>query len=84
MFGPTGLAKIVAKAVDLTSPEYLSFTLEIHPTHDRLLLGDAAGLFKHWLDKTNAEQMNHWLAMLSRNHRLLLDCLRAALRGPEP
>jgi len=36
-----------------------------------LPLGDAATLFSHWRDKTNAEKMNHWLAVLQANHRLL-------------
>ncbi|MCX6905482.1 MAG: hypothetical protein NTW03_18795, partial [Verrucomicrobia bacterium] len=79
MFGPAGLAKLVARAVELISPRHLSFTLEIHPTGERLPLGDAASLFGHWTDKTNAERMNHWLALLSRNHLLLQQAIRAAL-----
>jgi len=77
MFGPAGLGRIVAKATEAISR--VSFTLEIHPTADRLSLGDAAPLFEHWRDKTNAEQMNHWLSVLQRNHDLLLESIQAAL-----
>ncbi len=72
MFGPNGLSRIVAKAMEAIGRERVSFTLEIHPTFERLALGDAANLFEHWRDRTNAEMMNHWLAVLSRNHELLL------------
>ena len=58
MFGPAGLSQVVAKAIETIGPERVSFTLEIHPTGDRLPLGDAAPLFGHWRDKTNAEQMS--------------------------
>ena len=68
MFGPRGLQRIVAKALEGLAPAPASFTLEIHPTFERLPLGDAAPLFAHWSDKTNAEMMNHWLWTLSRNH----------------
>jgi hypothetical protein len=79
MFGPTGLSKLVARTLDLLSPQRISFTLEIHPTGERMPLGDAASLFDHWIDKTNAEQMNHWLSVLSRNHLLLRQAIQAAL-----
>jgi hypothetical protein len=80
MFGPDGLARIVRKTVESANVEQLSFTLEIHPTGERLSLGEAASLFEHWRDKNNAEQMNHWLAVLSRNHALLLECLKSSCR----
>jgi len=67
MFGPSGLRRIVLKALECIAPAPVSFTLEIHPTFERLPLGDAAPLFAHWADKTNAEMMNHWLWTLSRN-----------------
>ena len=76
MFGPAGLGRLVAKAIEAIGR--VSFTLEIHPTGERLSLGDAAPLFGHWLDKTNAEQMNHWLSVLGRNHALLLEAIKAA------
>ena len=79
MFGPAGLWKLVVRAVELMGPRRLSFTLEIHPTDERLPLGDAAQLFGHWTDKTNAEKMNHWLSVLSRNHQLLCQAIQAAL-----
>lgn len=78
MFGPAGLSRVVAKALDAIGPERVSFTLEIHPTEGLLSLGDAAPLFGHWVDKTNAERMNHWLWVLSRNHALVLEGINAA------
>lgn len=71
MFGPAGLSKIVAQALKTIGAARVSFTLEIHPQFERLPLGEAAALFGHWRDKTNAEKMNHWLAVLQANHRLL-------------
>jgi hypothetical protein len=78
MFGPAGLSKLVARAVELMGPRPSSFTLEIHPVGERLALGDAAPLFGHWTDKTNAEKMNHWLSVLSENHLLLQRAIQAA------
>lgn len=71
MFGPSGLEKIVNEAFTALDPALVSFTVEIHPTNGRSPLGDAAYLFNHWSDKTNAEQMNFWLSILLKNHRLL-------------
>jgi len=79
MFGPAGLRRIVAEAVATIGSGRVSFTLEIHPTSERLPLGDAAPLFGHWRDKTNAEQMNQWILVLRRNHGLLLEGIQAAL-----
>ena len=78
MFGPQGLADIVAAALQTIGADQLSFTLEIHPVGDRLPLDEAADLFRHWQDKTNAEKMNHWLAMLVENHRLLKELIPQA------
>jgi hypothetical protein len=78
MFGPAGLAQVVAKAIEAVGHERLSLTLEIHPTFERLPLGDAAGLFTHWHDLTHAEQMNHWLSVLAQNHDLILKTLSPA------
>lgn len=72
MFGPAGLSRIAATAVGAIGREQVSFTLEIHPSGARLPLGDAAPMFSHWRDKTNAEKMNHWLSVLGQNHDLLL------------
>ena len=85
MFGPAGLGRLVAKAIEAIGG--VSFTLEIHPTAERLELGDAAPLFGHWTDKSNAEQMNHWLSVLGQNHTLLLEGIKAvsnpgASQGP--
>jgi len=79
MFGRQGLFQIVAQAIQNFGRERISFTLEIHPTMERLALGAEAGLFQHWRDKTNAEKMNHWLSVLSENHQALRESIQAAL-----
>jgi hypothetical protein len=71
MYGPAGLAAIVAGAAGACRPDRLSFTLEIHQVEGRLPLGDAAGLFRHWQDITNAERMNNWLSVLAQNAMLV-------------
>jgi len=76
LFGPAGLAQIAAKALQAIGPDRVSFTLEIHPVFERLPLGEEAPLFSHWTDKTNAEQMNHWLSVLCDNQQLLLAAMR--------
>jgi hypothetical protein len=53
-----------------------SLTLEIHQAEGRLPLGDAARLFRHWLDLTNAERMNYWLSVLAENTVLLSTALQ--------
>ena len=71
MYGPAGLAAIVAAAIEACGLDRLSFTLEIHQVEGRLPLGDAAGLFGHWRDTTNAERMNNWLSVLAQNAMLI-------------
>ena len=71
MFGPSGLAAIVSAAIDSFGAERASLTLEIHQTEGRLPLGDAASLFRHWRDLTNAERMNYGLSVLAQNNMLL-------------
>jgi hypothetical protein len=71
MFGSAGLRRIVEEALRTLPASALSFTLEIHPTLERLDLTGVGSLFHHWRDKTNAERMNHWLWVLSRNQKLL-------------
>jgi hypothetical protein len=71
MYGPTGLAAIVSAAIGACRPQAVSFTLEIHQVEGRLPLADAASLFSHWRDTTNAERMNYWLSVLSDNAMLL-------------
>jgi hypothetical protein len=73
-FGPRGLAMVLAES--LRNPSSVSYSLEIHPTGQRMPLDDGPGLFRHWADTANAEKMNHWLAVLAENHRLLCDTLR--------
>lgn len=80
IFGPSGLAKIVNETFTLLCPALVSFTLEIHPTDGRLPLGDASDLFNHWTNKTNAEQMNFWLSILLKNHRLLQEIYKNYLK----
>ena len=71
LYGPAGLASIVTAAVEACSAGRASLTLEIHQAEGRLPLGDAAGLFRHWRDTTNAERMNYWQAVLAENHLLV-------------
>jgi hypothetical protein len=81
MFGPAGLASIVAAALATLSPAQLSFTLEIHPLAGRSGLGEDTHFFAHWRDKTNAERMKHWLNVLQRNFDLLRQLIKAAMAG---
>jgi hypothetical protein len=71
MYGPGGLASIVSAALEACRPQGVSFTLEIHQVEGRLPLADAAWLFPHWQDTTNAERMNYWLSVLSENAMLI-------------
>jgi hypothetical protein len=71
MYGPAGLASIVSAAAEACAPQGASFTIEVHQVEGRLPLGDAAWLFPHWQDTTNAERMNHWLSVLSENALLI-------------
>jgi len=48
-----------------------SFTLEIHQVDGRLPLRDAAVLFRHWRDVTNAERTDAWLAVLAEHGELV-------------
>jgi hypothetical protein len=80
MYGPTGLAAILRTAVDACGAGRASFTLEIHQAEGRLPLDDAAGLFQHWRDTTNAERTNYWLSVLSQNAMLVTSFLEPARR----
>jgi hypothetical protein len=87
MYGPAGLAQIVASATDACGLDRVSFTLEIHQVEGRLPLGDAEILFRHWTDTTNAERMNHWLSVLAQNAMLVdnaMNGLYAVARSQEP
>jgi hypothetical protein len=75
LYGPTGLKQIVERAVEKIGRARVSFTLELHPTFEQEQLDDVAPLFNHWSDKSNAEMMNHWLAVIARNQKLLRDLL---------
>ncbi len=71
MYGPDGLAAIVSAAIEASPAQAVSFTIEVHQVEGRLPLADAAGLFRHWRDTTNAERMNYWLSVLSDNAMLI-------------
>jgi len=73
LYGPAGLASIVSTALGACTPQRVSFTLEIHQVEGRLPLADAAWLFPHWRDTTNAERMNYSLSVLAENAMLLAD-----------
>ena len=81
LYGPGGLASIVSGALRACRPGAVSFTLEIHQAEGRLPLADAARLFPHWRDTTNAERMNYWLSVLGENAMLIAQRL-AELSGP--
>jgi hypothetical protein len=74
LYGPAGLAAIVETAARAGGGQP-SLTLEIHQAEGRRPLADAAGLFGHWRDLTNAERMNHWLAVLGENAALVTAAL---------
>jgi hypothetical protein len=76
LYGPAGLAAIVQAAA--RAGARASLTLEIHQVEGRRPLADAAGLFGHWRDLTNAERMNHWLAVLEENAALVTAALERA------
>jgi hypothetical protein len=82
MYGPRGLATIVRAAMDGFGPELVSMTLEIHQTEGRVPLGEAASLFRHWRDLTNAERMNYWLSILAQNHVLLSSVVESWRASP--
>ena len=81
MYGPGGLASIVSTAIDACPPQGVSFTLEVHQVEGRLPLSDAAWLFAHWQDTTNAERMNYWLSVLSENAMLMANSIPPVPHG---
>ena len=81
MYGPGGLASIVSTAIDACPPQKVSFTIEVHQVEGRLPLSDAAWLFDHWHDTTNAERMNYWLSVLSENAMLMAKAFRLCRTG---
>ncbi len=74
LYGPGGLSAILGHAQQMRAQP--SYTLEIHQVEGRLPLRDAAPMFAHWVDLTNAERMNYWLAVLAENHVLATELLR--------
>jgi hypothetical protein len=67
MYGPRGLAAILDAAMQGLGRTGVSFTLEIHQAEGQLPLDDAADLFRHWADTTNAQRTNYWLSVLVQN-----------------
>ena len=82
LYGPAGLDALVATAMTACAPGAASLTLEVHQVEGRLPLADAAGLFGHWQDLTNAERTNYWLHVLAENAMLVERSLAA--HGPAP
>jgi hypothetical protein len=74
LYGPAGLSAIVQAAAG-NGGAPASLTLEIHQVEGRRPLADAAGLFRRWRDLTNAERMNHWLAVLGEHAALVTAAL---------
>lgn len=82
MFGPAGLSAMIHQAVNRCGIQQLSLTLEIHQAEGRLPIGpDAAELFRHWMDLTNAERLNYWLSVIAENHLLADSYLTAAVQS---
>lgn len=75
LYGPAGLATILHAAVQAGAAHLPSFTLEVHQAEGRRPLEDAAGLFRHWRDITNAERMNYWLSVVTANYILATTAL---------
>ena len=70
MYGLHGLTQVLAAMARNCPFDRSSITLEIHQSEGRLPLGNAARLFAHWVDLTNAERMNYWLSVLSDNYTI--------------
>jgi hypothetical protein len=82
MFGPAGLAAILAHAVAGVPGGALSLTLEVHQAEGRLpLTGGARPIFRHWADPTNAERFNYWLSVVADNHVLATSALSIIAGG---
>jgi len=82
LYGPDGLAAIVSAAIEASPTQAVSFTVEVHQVEGRLPLADAAWLFRHWRDTTNAERMNYWLSVLSDNAMLISRTLSSPRERP--
>jgi len=78
LFGPAGLSLIIGTVLQALGESNCTFTFEIHPPDGRRPLEDASTLFNHWSDKTNAERMNHWLAVLRENQEMVLQVAASA------
>ena len=70
LYGPSGLAALLLATAETTAPDGPSLTLEIHKAEGQRPLDDAADLFAHWRDRTNAERMNYLLGVIAGDHTL--------------
>jgi hypothetical protein len=75
IYGLHGLTQVLAAIAGNCPLDRFSITLEIHQSEGRLPLGNAAKLFAHWADVTNAERMNYWLSVLNDNYTIATDIL---------
>jgi hypothetical protein len=81
LFGPAGLGELLRTALREHAGD-CSFTLEIHQGSARLPVDDAADLFARWQDRTNAERMNGWLALLAEHAELVRAAVATVPPGP--
>jgi hypothetical protein len=80
MYGLNGLARVLKTMAESCPSNRISITLEVHQSEGRLPLGNAAELFAHWDDLTNAERMNYWLSVLADNHLIASAILNSIYR----
>lgn len=83
MYGLHGLSEILAAIARSCPFDRSSITLEIHQSEGRIPLGNAAELFAHWEDLTNAERMNYWLSVLSENYTIATTVLDWVYARPQ-
>ena len=75
MYGLPDLTQVLATIARNCPFDRTSITLEIHQSEGRLPVGNAAALFAHWEDLTNAERMNYWLSVLTDNYTIVTTIL---------
>jgi hypothetical protein len=85
LYGPRGLAALLGSLVAAVPADRLSLTLEVHQAEGRRPLeARARAWFGHWRDLTNAERLNHWLAVVAENHVLATTLPAGLPPGPAP
>lgn len=83
MYGLRGLSQVLTTIARNCPFDRSSITLEVHQSEGRLPLGNAAKLFAHWKDLTNAERMNYWLSVLADNHVIAVTILDSIYAQPQ-